>query len=105
MRKPRPFGQGSHIGESRKKSGGSLNLGDFFLDLQRLVRQLVVLRFGEEAIEAVMAAVQNDRENLVYESADLLYHLLVLLKSRNLTLEQVVGELASRHGARVPGSL
>ena len=42
----------------------------------------------------------RDDKGVVSESADLLYHLLVLLKSRNLTLQDVVQELASRHAAR-----
>ena len=65
----------------------------------------IAQKVGEEGVETALAAVTGDDPELVGECADLLYHLLVLLKSRNLTLEQVVGELASRHGARVPGSL
>ena len=41
-------------------------------------------------IEAVMAVAKNDRENLVYESADVLYHLLVMLAARDVTLDEVV---------------
>jgi phosphoribosyl-AMP cyclohydrolase / phosphoribosyl-ATP pyrophosphohydrolase len=65
----------------------------------------IAQKVGEEGVETALAAVTRDDPELVGECADLLYHLLVLLKSRNLTLEQVVDELASRHGARVPGSL
>lgn len=65
----------------------------------------IAQKVGEEGVETALAAVTRDDPELVGECADLLYHLLVLLKSRNLTLEQVVGELASRHGARIPGSL
>jgi phosphoribosyl-ATP pyrophosphohydrolase len=53
-------------------------------------------KLGEEAIEAVMAAVQNDRENLVYESADLLYHLMVVLKIADIPLQDVMQELERR---------
>jgi len=53
-------------------------------------------KFGEEAVETVIAAVENDRDNLVAESADLLFHLLVLLKSRGVTLGDVEAELARR---------
>jgi phosphoribosyl-ATP pyrophosphohydrolase len=55
-------------------------------------------KLGEEAIEAVMAAVTGDRENLVYESADLLYHLMVVLKIADIPLEAVMEELAKRTG-------
>jgi phosphoribosyl-AMP cyclohydrolase / phosphoribosyl-ATP pyrophosphohydrolase len=65
----------------------------------------IAQKVGEEGVETALAAVTRDDPELVGECADLLYHLLVLLKSRNLTLEQVVAELASRHGARIPGSL
>ncbi|MGV1793129.1 phosphoribosyl-ATP diphosphatase [Rhizobium lusitanum] len=53
-------------------------------------------KLGEEAIEAVMAAVANDRDNLTYEAADLLYHLLVVLKIAGIPLQNVMGELERR---------
>jgi phosphoribosyl-ATP pyrophosphohydrolase len=53
-------------------------------------------KLGEEAIEAVMAAVRQDHENLVYESADLLYHLMVVLKIADIPLQAVMQELERR---------
>jgi len=53
-------------------------------------------KFGEEAVEAVIAAITNDRSHLVAESADVIYHLLVLLKSRGITLDDVEAVLAQR---------
>ncbi len=55
-------------------------------------------KFGEEAIEAIIAAAKNDRENLTYESADVLYHLLVMLAARDIPLDDVLTELARRQG-------
>lgn len=55
-------------------------------------------KFGEEAIEAVMAVAKNDRTNLVYESADVLYHLLVMLAARDVSLAEVLAELERRQG-------
>lgn len=55
-------------------------------------------KFGEEAIEAIIAAAKNDRENLTYEAADVLYHLLVMLAARDIALEDVLAELARRQG-------
>ncbi len=55
-------------------------------------------KFGEEAIEAIIAAVKNDRENLTYEAADVLYHLLVMLAARDVALDDVLTELARRQG-------
>jgi phosphoribosyl-ATP pyrophosphohydrolase len=53
-------------------------------------------KFGEEAVETVIAAVENDRDHLIAESADVLFHLLVLLKSRDVKLEDVEAALAQR---------
>jgi phosphoribosyl-ATP pyrophosphohydrolase len=53
-------------------------------------------KLGEEAVETVIAAVENDRNHLIAESADLLFHLLVLLKSRGVTLDDVEAALAQR---------
>ena len=53
-------------------------------------------KLGEEAIEAVMAAVTGDRDNLTYEAADVLYHLMVVLKIAGIPLQNVMGELERR---------
>ena len=53
-------------------------------------------KFGEEAVETVLAAVSEERERLIGETADLLYHLLVLLRSRGVTLADVERALAER---------
>ncbi len=53
-------------------------------------------KLGEEATETVLAAVQEDKGRLIAESGDLLYHLLVLLKARGITLAEVEAELARR---------
>jgi phosphoribosyl-ATP pyrophosphohydrolase/phosphoribosyl-AMP cyclohydrolase len=57
----------------------------------------IAQKLGEEGVETALAAVTRDDKGVVSECADLLYHLLVLLKSRNLALRDVVQELASRH--------
>lgn len=53
-------------------------------------------KLGEEAVEAVIAAVNQNRANLVAESADVLYHLLVVLKAANIPLADVLDELKMR---------
>jgi phosphoribosyl-ATP pyrophosphohydrolase len=55
-------------------------------------------KLGEEATEAVIAAVTGDRAELTKEAADLLYHLLVVLKAADLPLAEVMAELDSRTG-------
>jgi phosphoribosyl-AMP cyclohydrolase / phosphoribosyl-ATP pyrophosphohydrolase len=59
----------------------------------------IAQKVGEEGLETALAAVTRDDAGLLSECADLLYHVMVLLKSRNLELGDVVGELRSRHGA------
>ncbi|RDJ26642.1 phosphoribosyl-ATP diphosphatase [Bosea caraganae] len=53
-------------------------------------------KLGEEAVEAVIAAVKGDRDELIAESADLLYHLLVVLLSRDVALHDVMSQLEAR---------
>jgi phosphoribosyl-ATP pyrophosphohydrolase len=53
-------------------------------------------KLGEEAVEAAIAAVSGDKTALVAESADLLYHLLVVLESRGVALTDVYAELEKR---------
>ena len=53
-------------------------------------------KLGEEAAEAVIAAVAEDRSKLISETADLLYHLLVVLQARGVKLSEVEAELESR---------
>ncbi|GJE43591.1 phosphoribosyl-ATP diphosphatase [Methylobacterium soli] len=53
-------------------------------------------KLGEEAIEAAIAAVQGDRAGLVSEAADVLYHLVVLLRAGGVELDEVMAELARR---------
>ncbi|MBM3615418.1 MAG: phosphoribosyl-ATP diphosphatase [Alphaproteobacteria bacterium] len=55
-------------------------------------------KFGEEAVEAIIEAVKGDREKLTAEAADVLYHLLVMLAAREVTLDQVLAELERREG-------
>ena len=55
-------------------------------------------KFGEEAIEAIIEAVKGDRDKLTAEAADVLYHLLVMLAARDVTLDQVLAELERREG-------
>ena len=55
-------------------------------------------KLGEEAVEAAIAAVGEDRKQLIGEIADLIYHLLVVLAARGVTLADVEAELAARTG-------
>lgn len=54
-------------------------------------------KVGEEALEAVIEAVSGNNERLIYECSDMLYHLIVLLTSKGLRIEQIAKELEERH--------
>src|ERR1700716_3820123 len=79
--------------DARATSGGETSYTRKLLDKGS---EHCAKKFGEEAVETVIAAVENDRDHLIAESADLLSHLLVLLKSRGVTLGDVEAELARR---------
>lgn len=55
-------------------------------------------KFGEEAVEAIIEAARGDRARLTAEAADVLYHLLVMLAARDVTLAEVLAELERREG-------
>ena len=55
-------------------------------------------KFGEEAVEAVIEAVRGDRDRLAAEAADVLYHLLVMLATREIELDEVLKVLEEREG-------
>jgi phosphoribosyl-ATP pyrophosphohydrolase len=59
---------------------------------------LAAKKLGEEAIEAVIAATQGDKAALAAESADLIYHWLVVLAAAGVTLEDVAAKLEAREG-------
>jgi len=60
----------------------------------------IAQKVGEEGVEVALAGASEPDAQLLGESADLLYHLLVLLRSRELTLQQLIDELRSRHVSR-----
>ncbi|WP_224447990.1 phosphoribosyl-ATP diphosphatase [Haloprofundus salilacus] len=58
----------------------------------------VLEKLGEESTEIVLAAKDDDREELAHESADFVYHLFVLLSMKEMTLDDLRAELAARFG-------
>ena len=79
--------------DARAASGGEASYTKTLLDKGA---EHCAKKLGEEAVETVIAAIANDRNHLIAESADLLYHLLVLLKARGVTLDEVEAALAQR---------
>ena len=55
-------------------------------------------KFGEEAIELIIASIKKKKKEIIGEAADALYHMLVLLRSKNISINEVLSELASREG-------
>jgi phosphoribosyl-ATP pyrophosphohydrolase/phosphoribosyl-AMP cyclohydrolase len=72
--------------------------GSYTTSLFESGRKRIAQKVGEEGVETALAAVAGDTDELLNESADLLYHLLVLLRSRGTGLQQVLEQLAKRHG-------
>ena len=81
--------------DARAASGGEASYTRKLLDKGA---EHCAKKLGEEAVETVIAAVENDRGHLINESADLLFHLLVLLKSRDVKFAEVEAALAQRTG-------
>ena len=81
--------------DARAASGGDASYTRKLLDKGA---EHCAKKLGEEAVETVIAAVGTDRDHLIAESADVLFHLLVLLKSRGVTLAEVEATLESRTG-------
>lgn len=70
--------------------------GSYTAELLKAGEDEIVKKIGEEAIEVILAAKGQGNQRLVEESADLIYHLLVLLLAKGLTWEDVLQELAAR---------
>jgi phosphoribosyl-ATP pyrophosphohydrolase/phosphoribosyl-AMP cyclohydrolase len=78
---------------AEQRPEGSYTTALFEAGVKRIAQKV-----GEEGVETALAATAGDREELVNESADLLYHLLVLLKARDTRLADIISVLQSRHG-------
>ena len=58
----------------------------------------IAQKCGEEAVETVIAAMQNDKKEVINESADFIFHWLMLLVDQGITLPEVIAELVRREG-------
>ncbi len=77
----------------KQRPTGSYTTSLFEAGIKRIAQKV-----GEEGVETALAAVAGDDDELLNESADLIYHLLVLLRSRNLGLESLLPVLEKRQG-------
>ena len=71
--------------------------GSYTTELFASGTQRIAQKVGEEAIEVALASCHEDREDIVGEAADLLYHLLVLLANQEIPLAEVIARLECRH--------
>ncbi len=71
--------------------------GSYTTSLFKKGTNKIAKKLGEEAVECVIGATAGDDENFIYESADVLYHLIVLLAHKGYRIEDVARELKSRH--------
>lgn len=76
----------------REMPEGSYTTSLFKKGVNRMAQKV-----GEEALETVIEATNGSDEKMVYEAADMLYHLVVLLTSKGLRIEEIARELATRH--------
>jgi phosphoribosyl-AMP cyclohydrolase / phosphoribosyl-ATP pyrophosphohydrolase len=79
----------------RDRPEGSYTTGLFEAGVRRIAQKV-----GEEGVEAALAAVAQDDESVVGEAADLVYHLMILLRARGRSLDEVGAELRRRHRQR-----
>jgi len=80
--------------ERKKADPASSYVAKLYAKGDRKIAQKV----GEEAVETAMAVAADDNDEIISESADLLFHLMVLLEARGLSLGDVAAELGKREG-------
>lgn len=71
--------------------------GSYTTSLFQKGTRTITQKVGEEAVETIIGAMANDDENFLYEGADLLYHLIVLLTHKGYRIEDLARELQKRH--------
>jgi len=116
----RPQGPTCHTGTTSCFDGFSAAPGNFLAQLDALLQQRfaqrpqgsysshlfdqgtrhIAQKVGEEGVETALAAVAQDDEALLGEAADLLFHLIALLRARNLSLHEAISVLEQRHAAK-----
>ena len=76
---------------------GNPDGGSYTASLAAAGTQRIAQKVGEEGVELALAAVAENRDEIIEEAADLVYHLLVLLNTQGLDLGKVVARLKERH--------
>jgi phosphoribosyl-AMP cyclohydrolase / phosphoribosyl-ATP pyrophosphohydrolase len=79
------------------KRKAEMSEGSYTTSLFKDGTRKITQKVGEEAVETIIGAMANDDENFLYEGADLLYHLIVLLTHKGYRIEDLARELKKRH--------
>lgn len=87
----------AHLQDFIDKRKEEMPEGSYTTSLFQRGTRKIAQKVGEEAVETVIGAMANDDENFIYEGADLLYHLIVLLTHKGYRIEDLAKELAKRH--------
>ena len=114
-----PKGPTCHTGDRSCFGNGQRSVGQFLAELTRIIKERrerpdsdsytsklfeeginrIAQKVGEEAVEVVIASKDSDRENFVGETADLIFHLMVLLEEKGTSLQEIEQKLLERHGS------
>lgn len=87
----------SYLQDFIDKRKAEMPEGSYTTSLFKAGTRKITQKVGEEAVETIIGAMANDDENFLYESADLLYHLVVLLSHKGYRIDDVINELKKRH--------
>ena len=86
-----------HLQDFIDKRKAEMPEGSYTTSLFQKGTRKITQKVGEEAVETIIGAMANDDENFLYEGADLLYHLIVLLSHKGYRIEDLARELKKRH--------
>ena len=79
-----------------EKKNSSKDNGSYIYKLSQQGLNRITQKFGEEAVEVIIASGSDKKHDLIYETADLVFHLLILLRTKNISLEEIANELIKR---------
>lgn len=86
-----------HLQDFIDKRKAEMPEGSYTTSLFQKGTRKITQKVGEEAVETIIGAMANDDENFLYEGADLIYHLIVLLTHKGYRIEDLANELKKRH--------
>ncbi len=85
-----------YLEDAIDKKSSSKDNNSYIYKLSQQGLNRITQKFGEEAVEVIIAAVSNNKQDLIYETADLVFHLIILLRRKNISIEDIANELVKR---------